>query len=51
MFGATAVVRRSEKENPEFSSSILGSFGRSNIPQSQHHQLNLIHKFDHPCAF
>lgn len=42
--------RRSEKETSTFS-HFLGVLARSNRPQSQHHQLNLIHKFDHPCAF
>lgn len=42
--------KKSERETSTFS-RFLGVLACSNSPQSQHHQLNLIHKFDHPCAF
>lgn len=49
VFAATGRVRKVKRETSKFSHS-MGVLARSDIPQSQHRQLNLIHKFDHPCA-
>lgn len=50
VFAATGRVRKVKRETSKFSHS-LGVLARSDIPQSQHRQLNLIHKFDHPAPW